>query len=191
MGRPFCRELLHPFLLWFPQPSRCRHLLTEVLCYMSQHFTTSFLQNSKKQKSSTQIEPNNFYQSSKVISSLEFCSGADLRGSVHSGPLTNLPWAHLLQDSPCKRTWTTRWDLPGLFWICVCRGEWGLDEASGQLGGRALCPPGWPCSTWWPSELSNMGGLSAGRVQGCGSSQPPLGDMTNGLADKMWSAFHL
>lgn len=37
----------------------------------------------------------------------------------------------------------------------------------------------------------NVGGLRAGRARGCGSSQPPLGDMTNGLADKPWSAFHL
>lgn len=36
-----------------------------------------------------------------------------------------------------------------------------------------------------------MGGLHAGRAQGCRSSQFPLGNMTNGLADKTWSAFLL
>ena len=46
-------------------------------------------------------------------------------------------------------------------------------------------------AAWWPSERCKVGGLRAGRAQGCRSSQPPLGDMTNGRADKSWSAFHL
>lgn len=69
--------------------------------------------------------------------------------------------------------------------------------ASPRVGGSWLRPQtSWveephAHAAWWPSEHCKVGGLRAGRAQGCRSSQPPLGDMTNGRADKSWSAFHL
>ena len=63
-------------------------------------------------------------------------------------------------------------------------GSWLKPRASWVAEPRAR-------AAWWPSELCKVGGPGAGRAQGCRSSQPPLGDMTNGCADKPWSAFHL
>lgn len=88
-------------LLGSPRPSRCRHLLTEVLCWMSEHFTTSFLQNSKKQEFNLNIAKQLLMeQSSGFLSGL--CSEADLRSSVRSGRFLQV-CPGPTSDSPCER----------------------------------------------------------------------------------------
>lgn len=63
-----------------PPPSRCRHSLTEVLCCISERFTTSFLQNSKEQKEF------NLYKATQLLAEQSrWFSHWDLRRSAHSG----------------------------------------------------------------------------------------------------------
>lgn len=97
-GTSFCTDA-SACLLWFPPPSRCRHLLTEVLCCMSEHFTTSFLQNRKK-RVQLKHSQTTFNGANDFLTG--FCSEACLRSSVHAGHFCkftqSLPQIHPERD---------------------------------------------------------------------------------------------